>query len=341
MVPLLVLSMYQWTLHDSWLSILLSVITFLAVFAAIAGISFVLLRGTRVGSAAGLYDYPTLVAYSPLVEQYHAHRFYLFFPFIVLPLIKAIVIAAGKNNGLAQLIVLLVLELSTVLMPIILRPYKTRGGDVFSTYLGIVRLVCTGLMIAFLERLNVGAIMRVVIGCVIGVIFCINIVVIVVNILIHLYHHARSPTTEGGESDKSMTECGTDRPSWGKRSSDTFINNQQFTFSQERPRNPTPHQNETLDPNVNESYPENTPPSTSADHFSHAQRDSATSLGSILPRRFDITPLSSPESFEFASTIGTPTSYSSHSSVTLGHGPSPVDRAYLASHCSNDRALRS
>lgn len=334
--PLLVFSTYQWTLHDSWLSILLAVFVFVAVIAGITGVSFVLLREARRANALVIYsDSIAMQPYSPLIGRYHAHRFYLFFPSLVLPLFKAIVIAGGKQNGLAQLIVLMIIELSTVLMPIVLRPHKTRGGDIFSTYLALVRFVCTGLMIAFVERLNVGAILRVVIGCVIGVVFCANIIVLIVNILIHIYHVVRPHAEEG--TDKSVTDCGTEPASWEKRSDSTFVGGSQFTHV--RPRNPTPDCNLPLDPTVREAYPEHTPPSTSNDHFTRAQRDSvSTTLGSILPRRFSITPLSSPESFEFEPTV----TGSSHGSSTTLDATSLVDSSNVG-HCSynGDRSFRS
>lgn len=339
--PLLVFSVFQWTLDDSWLSILLAVIVFVAVSATIIGVSSVLLREARRANALVLYsDSPEMLPYSPLIGQYHARRFYLFFPVLILPIFKAIVIAAGKNNGLAQLVVLTIIELSTVLMPIVLRPYKTRGGDVFSTYLAIVRLVCTGLMIAFVERLDVGAILRVVIGCVVGIVFCANIIVLVINILIHVYHHVRPQKQE--DADKSITECGTEPASWEKRSNSTFFGESEQQFTHVRPRNPTPDCNAPLDPAIRESYPVNTPPSTTNDHFTSRGdiRDSvSTSLGSILPRRFDITPLSSPESFEFEPTV----TGSSHSSSTTLGSISLADSSKVG-HCNynpRDRSFRS
>ena len=82
-----------------------------------------------------------------------------------------------------QVIVLVILEGLLFISIIVLKPYKTRKADILAGYLAIVRLVCTGLMIAFLPSLGVKAITRVAIGLVIAVIFSVTVVVMFFNTL--------------------------------------------------------------------------------------------------------------------------------------------------------------
>ena len=157
-MPLLIFIFYQWTLKDSWLSIFLSVLTLLALLAAIGWPTFTTLRlAKRRGGASELYapDEKHLLVNAPLYAQYRVQRYYFFLVTLVAMVLRAIFIAFAKNSAAAQIALIVTLEGLVVISYIVLKPYPTRGGDVYGTYLAIVRLVCSGLMIAFLPSLNV------------------------------------------------------------------------------------------------------------------------------------------------------------------------------------------
>ncbi|KAJ7096428.1 hypothetical protein C8R44DRAFT_813013 [Mycena epipterygia] len=219
--PIMIFVFYQWTLKDSWLSILLSVLTLLAICALVFYPVYLTLRLVRHESPDALEsNLDHLTFHAPLYAQYRTPRYYFFLPLLVATFVKAVVIAAGQGSGMAQVVVFLIIELAVVLAHILLKPYNSRGGDVFSTYLAIVRLVCTGLMIAFVESVGVAAIPRVAIGAVIAVIFSIAVIVLAINLAVHLFgvirswrhgHPTRGPSPQGS-ADVSILEKGDASP---------------------------------------------------------------------------------------------------------------------------------
>jgi len=145
-------------------------------------------------------------------DQYRSERRWYFIPLLVALLAKSVFIAFGQAHGTMQVIVLVILEGLVFISIIVLKPYETRKADILAGYLAIVRLVCTGLMIAFLPSLGVKAIIRVVIGIFSAVVYSIAVVVMffntVWNILQPLFsrkNHAPSPLDS---SDSSALEKG-------------------------------------------------------------------------------------------------------------------------------------
>ncbi|KAH9484998.1 TRP-like ion channel pkd2 [Psilocybe cubensis] len=185
--PLFIFIFYQWTLKDSWLSIFLSVLTLIAISALILYPSFLTLRLARQESPVALYTPGTqsLSRNGPLFAQYRSPRYYFFVPLLIAFVLRAIFISFAKSSAEAQIALLLVVEFGLVCAHFALKPAKTRGGDVFNTYLSITRFVCTGLMIAFLEKLQVKAIPRVVIGIVVALAWSVAVLIVIGNITWH------------------------------------------------------------------------------------------------------------------------------------------------------------
>jgi hypothetical protein len=210
----MILVFFQWTLKDSWLSILISVITFLAIWVLALYPVYLTFRLTLKESPDALESsLEHLSPHAPLYAQYRTPRYYFFVPLLIAAVVKAVVIAAGQGSGMAQVIVFMLVELALVVAHIVLKPYNSKGGDIFSTYLSIVRLVCTGLMIAFVESVGVAAIPRVVIGAVIAVIFSIAVVILAINLVIHsgvnrLWRRGTRGLSQQGSADASILEKG-------------------------------------------------------------------------------------------------------------------------------------
>ncbi|PBK91358.1 TRP-domain-containing protein [Armillaria gallica] len=280
--PIVVFAFYQWTLKDSWLSILLSVIAFLAVACGTAYPAYITMRTARLSTAYALYSHPPIISsHGPLYAQYRTVRYFFFLIPLACVYLKAIFIAAVKTSGLAQIILFLTVEVSVMTSVVVLRPHRTRGADVLASYLAIVRLVCTGLMIAFVERIAVNAIPRVVIGIVMAVIYSVAIIVVVINLVLHcgierLWTKQENTPREGSADDTTEKD--------GRRTSFSELT---------RPKNPTPERNIPLDPEINQPYTPLTPPST-AEHGVSNRDSASTNFGNLLPRRWSFTPLSSP-----------------------------------------------
>ncbi|KAF7321286.1 MFS general substrate transporter [Mycena kentingensis (nom. inval.)] len=210
LTPIYIFAFYQWTLKDSWLSVFLSVIAFLAITASVVYPTYTTLQLVRRESTDALEvqaGQPTM--HAPLYERFRPVRYYFFLVSLAAAFVRAIVIATGQGHGQSQVVVCLIIEVAVVVAHVVLKPYLKRGGDILSTYLAVVRLVCTGLLLAFVEALDVGAIPRVAIGAVIAVISSIAVLVVVGNIVVHSGGRLIWRKLRGRQSEQAPTEPST------------------------------------------------------------------------------------------------------------------------------------
>ncbi|KIY74293.1 TRP-domain-containing protein [Cylindrobasidium torrendii FP15055 ss-10] len=184
--PVLIFAFFQWTLKDSWVSVLLSVVTFIVALGGLGFASFVVMREAGRSGKDTLFSRPeVLAAYGPLYAQFRQSRYFFFGFQLAAFVVRALFLSFGHGSGLAQIIGLLVVELTLVVSTLVFRPNHTRGADVFMSFLAIIRLVCTGLLIPFLERLGIQPIPRVVIGMVMAVVFSVTVLIVILNLIIH------------------------------------------------------------------------------------------------------------------------------------------------------------
>jgi hypothetical protein len=182
--PLATFTLYQWTLKDSWLSILISVITFLAILGIVgAAAASVLLFGRRSSPWLLAEELPTQ---EPLYGQYRIPRYYFFVFPILASFIRAILIAAAKNNGTVQIVTVVCVELFLLLSHVVMTPGKTRRADILCVFLSVIRLVTAGLLVAFIVPVALPPIPRVVIGIIVLVLFSVAVVVMFFNALWNL-----------------------------------------------------------------------------------------------------------------------------------------------------------
>lgn len=308
LTPVSIFTLYQWTLKDSWLSILLSVILFLGVVGHLLFSTFRVVRLAIRATPYALYTRPqTITAYSPLFALHRPERYFASIPFLVGILVKAMFTAFAQANGEVQVISILVIDSAILAYLLYLRPHKTRGSDILATYLALTRVVCTGLLIAFIQSLNVAAIPRVVIGIVIAVIISVAVIVMFVNTIVNMgliKVPARFRRRNATSSDASNLEK-------GEKEEDIAS----------RPRNPTPERNIPLDPNINQSYPESPSEVVTEEHSAYSEESGSTTLGSLLPRRWSFQPSAgshsrTPSQSQYSSTNA--------SSPRHSHPPSPL-----------------
>ncbi|KAJ7594790.1 hypothetical protein C8J56DRAFT_821773 [Mycena floridula] len=275
-LPVTVFTFYQWTLKDSWLSVFLSVILFFSISICILYSAVTTIRLARSSTAYALFSNPHhLATHGPLYSHYRIPRYYFFAPLLCMSFLKAIFIASAQDNGLVQVVLSLILEIFGLLAICILRPHPTKGGDALSIYLGVVRVICTGLLLAFTVQLKVAAIPRVAIGLVTAVIFSVAVIVVVINLVLNVvafHRQGRSSNRSTRDTDEAALEKGEETLS--------------APYSFKRPRNPTPENNTPMDPETKEIYPAT--PTT--DHRTSA----STNFGNVLPQRWTFTPLNSP-----------------------------------------------
>ncbi|KAI0047783.1 TRP-domain-containing protein [Auriscalpium vulgare] len=317
--PLVTFALYEWTLKDSWLVIVISVITFLTIAGIVGYATFRILHHLRRSSP---YLLPTdLPAMSPLFAHYRAPRYFYFaFPILAL-FLRAVLIAAGKNAGTAQIILVVIFEALLLAAYIVCRPGQTRRADVLGVFVGIVRVACAGLLIAYIEPINLAPIPRVAIGFVVLVVFSIAVIVMFLNALWNLglehvwrrrpFNALRSRSGSSTGDDQSALEKGANSE---KSKSDVRVS---AVAVDERPRNPTPTHNEEIDPAVRQTYPAFTPTTTIAEPSSAHSTDTSTSYGHQIQSRWRLATHTRSSSAADSTITRTP--------LSTSYGPSPVD----------------
>lgn len=265
-------TLYQWTLKDSWLSTVISVITFLAIFSIVGcAAASVLLFGRRSSPWLLAEDLPT---HEPLYGRYRILRYYFFVFPLLATFIRSVLIAAAKNNGTLQIVAVVCIELSVLLSHVALTPGKTRRADILSVFLSVIRLVTAGLLVAFIVPVALPPIPRVVIGIIVLVLFSIAVVVMFFNILWnlglrHLWSHQRfTILLSRGSASQGSLEKMTEK--------DVELGNSSVTS---RPSNPTPTLGRPrVDPAMNapDALSQVTPTTTGADEPSSAHSTNTT-----------------------------------------------------------------
>lgn len=231
----------------------------------------VLLFGRRSSSWLLTEDLPI---HEPLYGQYRVPRYYFFMFPLIAAFIRAVLIAAAKNNGTVQIVTVVCIELFLLLSHVTLTPGKTRRADILCVFLSVIRLVTAGLLVAFIVPVALSPIPRVVIGIIVLVLFSIAVVVMFFNALWNLglrrlWSHQRFTIlmSRGSASQGSlekMTEKDVERGNSSLMS---------------RPLNPTPTLSRPrVDPAMNapDALSQVTPTITDADEPSSAQSTNTT-----------------------------------------------------------------
>ncbi|KAH8080273.1 TRP-domain-containing protein [Cristinia sonorae] len=282
--PILIFVFWQWTLKDSWVAILFSVFALLAISALILPSFYFLFRQTR-----GFKEEVSSRQLEPITAPYRTSRSYTGILFVVAILVKAAITAFGHTHGFLQAILILVTETLLLGSIIVLRPHHTRGADVLSVFLGIVRMICAGLLVAFATSLRLAPIPRVVIGCILTVIFSITVVVMFINILVNMglfrlmkYALCFGRHREGrrlGSKSSSLDSLESGKKGLDEKNVDTSMT-PASSYLFKRPANPSP----THTPTSTSLPSPLTAGSAVPSMFTHSTEDST--LGEMLPRRW-------------------------------------------------------
>lgn len=322
--PLLIFIFFQWTLHDSWLSILLSVITLVILMGLVLPPLFFVLRPylPRALSRTHNSAVPTTLSLAPLTAPFREERI-LYAGLIMLTLlVKAMVIAFGHADGLAQAIVFLIIDVLFFLSLILAKPFRTRRADILQGYLAIVRMVCSGLLIAFVQTVNLSPIPRVVIGVVTVVIFAVAVVIMFLNTLVNLglwrlFKDLVCCGRRRREGDRSLASQSSD-PMFDEKhperdaekcveSASAHTGSSQYDLV-DRPGNPTPPTTRTNShAHTNLATPDSgSPLSTSigSSRPSILTDTTGTTLGNELPRRWSFQHSRPPSGSDGSPTAG-------------------------------------
>ncbi|KZS98530.1 TRP-domain-containing protein [Sistotremastrum niveocremeum HHB9708] len=286
--PIFIFSFYQWTLHDSWLSIVLSVIVCLVVGVTVVVNTIFLLIAIRRSSPDEIDRHmPSRALFSPLYGAYRLSRYWYFIPVFAASFLKSLFVGFGQKSGTVQVIGLLAIESLLGLLTIFARPCRTRRSDTLTIYLCVIRVVSTGLLIPFIAHLEVKPIPRVAIGLVNAVILSVTVVIMFIAIVLNLL-----PWSSMWRSLRRKNGSMESLPSNASNSDEKSI-----ISSHDRPLNPTPPASHSLPLEMSE------PSSQSAHHANNHLLP--THAGAISPA------LSSASSYtSYGHELGSPRSFS-------------------------------
>lgn len=314
--PILIFVFWQWTLKDSWLSILLSVIALFVISALILPAFYFVFRRTH-----GFREDISSRSLEPIIGPYRSARAYTVYVFTLTIIAKAIITAFGHAHGLLQAILILVTETLLLVALVILRPHRTRRADVLTVFLAIVRMVCAGLAIGFAVSLDLQAIPRVVIGIVAAVIYSVAVVIMFFNILVNmgvwrLFRYMVCCGRRNDDARRLASKTSSDNLEAGE-SKDIDMGEKNIGiivtpassryFS--RPSNPSPTHTPTTASILSPLGVDSTVPSE------YGQSSASSTLGELLPRRWSFQHSRPPS--------GTATSAGSPSVATFSPSASP------------------
>ncbi|OCB92087.1 TRP-domain-containing protein [Sanghuangporus baumii] len=309
-LPIMIFSMHQWTLKDSWLATLFSVLTFLVILFYVLYPSFLTIRLAKRSRPDALYEeLQHRVSFGVFHAAYRPPRWWFFTIPVTVLFIKAIVTAFGYASGLVQLILILIIEIFLFISIIVFKPHPTRGADILASTLSIGRILITALTFAFVESFEVAAIPRVGVGIAAAVVASLCVILMFFNIIVNfslwalwrehlsarlgtrlgstlrLGHWGRvsAPGSARGsannsvidekdkEADSAAAELGASRLRGGAGAA---------SFYDERPSNPTPDQHQPFDTTMNSPCPSITPTTASSNKMFQRNSDFRVSYAS-------------------------------------------------------------
>jgi hypothetical protein len=196
--PIWLFAFFQFRIRDSALAIFWGVFAIvLTFFPLLLVFIFTIIRHRRRSSTSPgvsfLYtSYNWFHSGGALYRAYRQKFHWFWFIFVLAIIARSGFIAFGPQDGFAQVIGNVVVELIVLVALLACRPHKDRKGDWLAPFLSFCRLAAFGLLIAFLPRVGVRAIPRTIIGFVIIVLFGIPAVLLFFGLLFNLGEYLAS-----------------------------------------------------------------------------------------------------------------------------------------------------
>lgn len=156
LLPIVALSMYQLVIagHSSAVTVALAAIL-LFLLVLFAAFLLWLIATTRDRSTL-FDDLPTVLLYGPLYNTYSDNAATFALVPVMLTFVRGIAIGAVQPSGIAQLVLLAICEIITILTLNAFRPFHSPTSmNAFHTFFAVIRLVTILLSVAFLPSLGV------------------------------------------------------------------------------------------------------------------------------------------------------------------------------------------
>ncbi|KAL7418404.1 hypothetical protein Q5752_006862 [Cryptotrichosporon argae] len=323
--PVFIFAFYQWTIgrSDSGLSIFWSVFAICLVAGPLAAVLVLsLLRARRPSSTAPdinpLYTDARYIHSAGVLYRPYRPRFHWYWAALVLAVVaRAGFIGFGQDNAWAQVIGLIVVEGLVFISLLVCRPHKDKKGDWLAPVLSFFRLVGVGLLIPFIESMNVKAIPRTIIGIVEIAVFGIPTVLLFFGLIWnagygYLWRRHKRRIEDGAEVERYVDDGSSDQPAMASinRAFVTTGTGSPATHTTSVDAEPEPDaaRVSVLEPVDHEHIYDSPAPSVAGNRHSHSlgldETASSHSLARPASQRTD--PSSSPLSYR--QSVGTPVS---------------------------------
>ncbi|RFU24685.1 hypothetical protein B7463_g11658, partial [Scytalidium lignicola] len=151
-----ILCLWEFTQHDSAAEVVLAVIIFFGMTAALVLAAFKVVQIARRSEqqhktpAYMLYaDATTLNKWGFLYVQYRASAYYYIIPTLLHILIKAMFVALGQGSGTTQAIALVLIEAAALIAASVMRPWMDKPANVINISICAVNFVNAILLMIF------------------------------------------------------------------------------------------------------------------------------------------------------------------------------------------------
>ncbi|KAG8953502.1 hypothetical protein FRC04_002344 [Tulasnella sp. 424] len=182
-VPTFVLALFQWTIGDSWLAVLLSVLTIVTLASCLVYSAYLLVKVYRHHAWSKTTE-PLPYPLSPYTEPWATHRWFTTIAFTVpIMILKSALTSFAKSSGFVQVIAFIIMDGVALAAIFVFKPGKTRSSDVLEGFIAFIRLVTSCCLVAFVETVKVKPIPRVAVGIVLLVLESVVIIVLFLGVI--------------------------------------------------------------------------------------------------------------------------------------------------------------
>ncbi|KAJ1653441.1 hypothetical protein IWQ61_006435 [Dispira simplex] len=114
-----------------------------------------------------LYHYaPYLYSYGPLYSHYHPKSYWFFGLVFAYKLVQAVTLGTAVRAHIVQVSLMVANELVMLLLMLLRQPFVRRLDRNVNIFVGLIRLICSGLLFVFIKEVHVSGIVKLVVAIV-------------------------------------------------------------------------------------------------------------------------------------------------------------------------------
>ena len=226
--PFIIFAFWQWLAGDTWVGTLLAAVILAIFLLVIVAWSIpMIIHARRAGTPDVLYIDPATTPtdmpaskvarrWGILAHPYRPKYYYFALMLVVYFILRAVFVSFAQDNGLAQIIGLLIIEVIAFLGICILRPGRDKKSDAVSIILSLFRIAAMAICFVFSSVSHVAPLIRVIIGFVLVAALGIPVVIVFLMTVWDLFSPLVKPSfwrktrmNKSGKYDSDSSSGGT------------------------------------------------------------------------------------------------------------------------------------